>query len=412
MWYRNTRHFFGALIVASFFLQPVFAETPSTISLDLENVNLTDALRIFAKFNDLNLIVSPAVVGVVTLHLHAIAPEQAFNVLIASQGLVKTDQDTVTFVSTYDEIIKHNEAALHLKETTENAAELITQTWQIQFAKAEDIAHLLQDATASLLTKRGHVRVDARTNKVSVQDIPGNLVAIEALIRKWDVPVKQIRIETRLVSVDSDFERELGINFSVHNPIGSVTQHSLPDGAIAGAKFSLAVATLADASILDVALAAMENNGHGNLISKPSLFTANQQPASIESGEEIPYQEVSLSGGTGVAFKKAVLSLKVTPQIMPGNKILLELEVNQDRPSSRIVLGVPAITTRQITTKVLIGNGQTLVLGGIYELNKEIDEQLIPFLGKIPIVGLLFRQQNVKENKRELLIFVTPNIVS
>jgi type IV pilus assembly protein PilQ len=160
-----------------------------------------------------------------------------------------------------------------------------------------------------------------------------------------------------------------------------------------------------------VQLSALENEGHGELISSPSLFTANQQTASIESGEEIPYQEVSKSGATSVAFKKAVLSLKVTPQVMPDHQVMLELQVNQDKPSNRMVLGVPAISTRQMSTHILIKNGQTIVLGGIYESDKEAGQRRIPFLGKIPLVGLLFRHQNSVLRKRELLIFVTPKII-
>ncbi len=168
---------------------------------------------------------------------------------------------------------------------------------------------------------------------------------------------------------------------------------------------------LPDTSLLDIQLAALEQNGRGELISSPSLFTANQQTASIESGEEIPYQEATNSGATSVVFKKAVLSLKVTPHVLPDNKVLLHLRVTQDKPSQRDVLGVPAITTRQITTNILVQNGQTIVLGGIYESDRTYGEQGIPYLGKIPLVGMLFRQHNSQASKRQLLIFVTPNIV-
>ena len=178
-----------------------------------------------------------------------------------------------------------------------------------------------------------------------------------------------------------------------------------------GNHFSLAVARLANSPLLDAKLAALDSEGRGELISSPSLFTANQQSASIESGEEIPYQEVSRSGGTGIAFKKAVLSLKVTPQVMPNGKILLQLQVNQDKPSNRMVLGVPAINTRQISTSITVHDGQTIALGGIYELNKEYGEQRVPFLYKIPGVGMLFRQHNTLENKRELLIFIRPKLI-
>jgi type IV pilus assembly protein PilQ len=250
---------------------------------------------------------------------------------------------------------------------------------------------------------------------ICVQDLPKQIQDVRVLIKKMDIPVQQVLIEARLASVDSDFERELGVNFAVQAPRINREEGLVPsvsDPISRNTHFSLAVAKLADGSLLDVALSALENEGRGELISSPSLFTANQQTALIESGEEIPYQEVSASGATSVSFKKAVLSLKVTPQVLPGNKVLLQLQVNQDKPSNRIVLGVPAISTRQIATSILINNGQTLVLGGIYESNKEHEEQRIPFLGKIPLVGVLFRQQNAREGKRELLIFVTPKIIS
>jgi type IV pilus assembly protein PilQ len=380
-------------------------------ALDFENIESAEVLRILAKFLDLNLIISPAVTGTVSLHLHDTQAQDAFKILLQSQGLSANRIGNVYFIAPFSEMIKRKEDDLRLKDATSAAALLVTHTWQIRYAKADDIAHLIQDANASLLSRRGHVRVDARTNMLCVQDLAENLAQIEALVKKLDIAVQQVCIEARLVSVDNDYERELGIDFSVHPATSGMGLAPVVEGAVLH-QFSLAVATLADGSLLDIALAAMENEGHGELLSRPSLFTANQQTAVIESGEEIPYQEVSLSGGTGVAFKKAVLSLKVTPQIMPGHKVLLQLNINQDRPSNRMVLGVPAITTRQITTNVLVRNGQTLVLGGIYELNKELDEQRIPFLGKIPVVGLLFQQQNIKENKRELLIFVTPKIIS
>lgn len=410
MRYLKVKKLFCLLLVCA--VGVTFAVTDKKVSLDLENVNLIDALRISAKFMGVNLIVSPVVTGTVSLHLQEAREQEIFDLLIASQGLAKEQVGNVLLVSSYSEMIKRKEEIFKLKEATNDTTALETEVWQIRYAKAEDIARLLQDANASLLSKRGRLKVDPRTNILCVQDLAANLSEVKKLVNKWDVPIQQVLIEARLASVDSDYERELGINFSVHYPVGPRAGHIVVDPVSAVPKYSLAVATLADGSLLDIALAAMENQGHGDLISSPSLFTANQQTAVIESGEEIPYQEVSLSGGTGVAFKKAVLSLKVTPQIMPDDKVLLQLNVNQDRPSSRIVLGVPAISTRQITTNVLVKNGQTLVLGGIYELNKELDEQRLPFLGKIPVVGILFRQQNRKENKRELLIFVTPKIIS
>lgn len=410
------RRFFAWIAILISFSLPIICHSQvnsidnKNLSLDLVNVSLPDALQELAKFMHRSLLLSPAITGVVSLHLNSASPREAFDLLLTSEGLGKLATGDVLFIAPQAELMKRRQDESKMQEVIGETAKIVTRTWQIHYAKAEDIALLIKDANNSLLSKRGHVRVDARTNMLCIQDSPQSLAEIYSLILKLDVPIKQILIEARLASVDGDYERDLGINFSTHQSVGIggksevVPQH--------GTHFSLAVATLANGSILDATLSAMENEGHGELISSPSLFTANGQTASIESGEEIPYQEVSLSGGTGVAFKKAVLSLKVTPQIMPGNKVLLKLKVNQDRPSSRMVLGVPAITTRQITTNILIESGQTLVLGGIYEINNEENEQRIPFLGKIPFVGLLFKEENVKKNKRELLIFVTPKIIS
>jgi type IV pilus assembly protein PilQ len=390
------------LIVCLCFSPRLLAEKP--LALDLQNVNLPDAVRIVGRFLGLNLVLSPAITGTITLHLQNAAPRAAFALLLNSQGLAQTQLGNVWFVAPRTELLERQVDAAKLQAAVRKLAPLLLRTWQIHFAKAQDIAHLLQDSSTSLLSSHGRVRVDARTNVLMVRDNALRLADVDTLIKKIDVPLRQVRIKARLASVDSDFEQELGLSFSAHYPgenFASVAPHH----------FSLAIASLADGSYLDVALAAMENEGHGELISSPSLFTANQQTAVIESGEEIPYQEVSLSGGTATTFKKAVLSLRVTPQIMPGNKILLQLRVNQDRPGNRIVQGVPAISTRMINTSVLVKNGHTLVLGGIYELNNEKAEDRVPFLGKIPVLGLLFKQQATKISKRELLVFVTPEII-
>lgn len=372
------------------------------ISLDLQSVSIQDALHILAKYINMNVIISPEVSGMITLHLKNSFAVETIDLLLASHHLVKSKIGNAWYISSREELLQRKQEELKLQTASDAAAPLVTRVWQIHYAKAAEIAIMLQDNTSSILSTRGHVRVDARTNMLCVQDIEEHMIEIDRVIKRFDVPVQQILIEARLASVDHNFERDLGINFSVDPSLKST---NVP-------RYSLAVAKLADGSLLDVQLTALENEGHGELISSPSLFTSNQQTASIESGEEIPYQEVSLSGGTTVAFKKAVLSLKVTPQILPDNKVLLQLQVNQDKPSKHTVLGVPTINTRQMTTSVLVKNGQTIVLGGIYETNKEEVQQNVPFLGKIPLVGLLFSQQNTLENKRELLIFVTPKIVS
>jgi type IV pilus assembly protein PilQ len=362
------------------------------ISLDLDNVSMQQAVRILADFMHMNLVISPAVLGSTALHLQEVPAKAALDALLATHQLTLWQEDQVWFVGTASEFSHYSEAVLHLRSSKEALASLALRVWQIHYAKASDILELLQSTKNSILSKRGHAAVDRRTNMLYVQDIQEHLQDVNMLIKRLDIPLRQVLIEAHLVSVDCDYEQELGIQYTLENS-------------------GFTVAKLADTIQLNVQLAALERQGHGEIISSPSLFTANQQTASIESGEEIPYQEVSSSGATGITFKKAVLSLKVTPQIMPNQQVLLQLQVNQDKPSKRIVLGVPAITTRQISTNILVKNGQTVVLGGIYETNRERDFEGIPFLDKIPLVGRLFRQQNVTNTKRELLIFVTPKII-
>jgi len=375
------------------------------ISMDLQNVDIQDAIRMLAQYDQMNIVISPTIHGLVSLHLHQTSAKKALDLLLESHGLSKWEMDNVWYVISSTELIQHEQEQIKLQTLMQETSPLLTQIWHIHYAKAEDIALLLQDNNNSLLSKRGHVRVDSRTNILYVQDMEDHIQTIDTLVKNVDIPVQQILIEAHLASIDSDYERELGLNFS-----SKQSNMDKPDSN-ESSRYHLAIIPLAKDSFLDVQLAALENEGHGELISSPSLFTANQQTASIESGEEIPYQEISKSGATGVAFKKAVLSLKVTPQIMPGNQILLQLQVNQDKPSNRMILGVPAISTRQISTHILVKSGQTIVLGGVYEANTEKGQQRIPFLGKIPFIGWLFNLQNMTENKRELLIFVTPKII-
>lgn len=389
------------LVFLCFFSQSYGSNQP--ISLDLQNTNLSDVIRLLAKSLHMNVIVSPAVKGAITLNIQNASPVYLLDMLLATHGLVKSKQGNIWLIAPHAEWIKRKQDEIKWQEVSEASVFLATRMWQIQYAKVEDIATVLQDERGSFLSKRGRVRMDGRTNSICIQESEERLAQIAKVIRYLDVPVQQIAISARLASVDSDFERELGIRFAVKS-----SKSEREDGG----QYSLAVAKLADGSLLDVKLSALEKAGHAELISSPSLFTANREPASIEAGEEVPYQEVSESGGTAVTFKKAVLGLRVTPQILPGNKVLLQLQINQDRPSHKMVQGVPTISTRQMVTSVLVKNGETIVLGGIYETNEENGQQRLPFVGQLPLIGWLFKQQNTRQNKRELLIFVTPNIIA
>lgn len=401
----------GAIIFL-FQLSVTHAASPEnqSITLDLKNVALQDALHIVAKLMHLNMILSPSIHGMVSLHWDNVPGMEALDSLLATHQLSKWRGKNVWFVGPTDEFLKHRQETAERETVLADTAPLVTRVWQIRYAKAADIATLLSEGKNSFLSNRGHVHIATRTNILCVRDTEKKIEDIHRLIQRLDIPVKQVLIEAHIASVDSDFERELGIQFASiashtdQPPIAELTKQP--------GRYGLTIAHLGNGSLLEMQLSALERSGRGELLSSPSLFTANQQTASIEAGEEIPYQESSDNGGTVVTFKKAVLSLQVTPHIMPDNKVMLELHINQDKPSKHMILGVPAINTRQIHTNILVKNGQTIVLGGIYEANKSQDEQGIPFLSKIPLVGSLFKQQNVFNNKRELLIFVTPKIIN
>lgn len=381
------------LIVLSF---PVSAKT-SNFNLELRDANLPDAIHALATFLDQNIVMSKTVHGRVTLHLRHADARDALALLLAAQNLGKWQMGNIWFIAPKDELIKRKQDDIKWQELSEESQPLKTMLWPIRFGEAEIIAHFLQDEKLSLLSKRGFVRVDKRTNTLCVKETEEHLKSLHQVIQKIDVPTQQVVIEARLASVDSDIERELGVDFSLSNELsGEAPQPG---------RFSIAVAHLPDGSHIDVKLAALEREGRAELISSPSLFTANHQPASIEAGEEVPYQEVSESGGTAVVFKKAVLGLKVTPQVLPGNKVLLELKISQDRPSNQMVQGMPVIRTRQINTQVLVKNGKTIVLGGIYETNREENVRRLPFISDLPVLSWLFKEQKKSQNKRELLIF-------
>ncbi len=376
------------------------------LTFDFQQINLADAIRVIAKANHINVMLASEIKGVTALHLRQVSAPEALDAILTANGLLKTKIHDVWWIAPQEKVIKASQEQTKWLEANEALQPLQDKTIIIHYARAEDIATLLQGKDAEFISKRGGLRVDARTNTLFIRDTEKYLKTIQKMVQSLDVPVKQILIEARLASVDHDCERDLGITFgTISNRNGQHAQYDV-------GHYSLAVAKLADGNWLDVKLTALEKAGHAHLMSTPSLFTANQQPASIESGEEIPYQEVSESGGTAVVFKKAVLALHVTPQILPGNRILLQLRVNQDRPSDKIVLGVPTISTRQMMTSVVAKSGETVVLGGIYEVDQEEGERGLPLLSRLPGIGVLFKEAQTRRSKRELLIFVTPKIMA
>jgi type IV pilus assembly protein PilQ len=311
---------------------------------------------------------------------------------------------------------------------------------QINYGKAAGIEALLRGSGQSVLSNRGTVSVDERTNTLWVQDTLEKLAEIKRLVKRLDIPVRQVLIEAKIVNIDEKYAKELGIRWGVSIPQDSISgtlegagelandttinkvnvakrlNIDLPAvgvGAAGGAaSIGVALAKLGKGVLLDLELSALQTTGDAKIIASPRLITANQKDAIIESGEEIPYQEAASSGATAVTFKKAVLSLKVTPQITPDNRVILSLKVNQDKPGPDAGLGVPSIDTREIQTQVLVNDGQTIVLGGIFQKAISNTIERVPFLSDIPVIGHLLFQHTVRATRQtELLIFVTPKII-
>lgn len=285
----------------------------------------------------------------------------------------------------------------------------------IHYGKAEDMEKLLTSKSSNFLSSKGSINIDKRTNSIWIEDEKNRLNKIRDFIKNIDVPVKQVLIEARVVNVDENFTRELGLEFGTTKETENRTSDGLtmdlPSVSTDVGHFSFTIAKLNSDTLLDMELSALESEGHGKIISRPKLITLDREPAYIDSGESIPYQERTSYGNTNIAFKKAVLALKVTPIIVSQNKILLHISVNQDKVSVFNVQGVPAIDTQEIKTQVIVNNKQTVVLGGIYEQDKNNVVTKIPVLGSIPLAGILFRHNRNETKRKELLIFITPQII-
>ena len=410
------------------------------LSLNFQDIKVRSALHLLADFSGHDIVVSDTVQGTISLRLNNIPWQQALNIILKARGLEKRVMGSVIMVAPAQEVAAHEKQELAAQQQIMDLEPLRSDLIQINYAKAADIAELLKRKGNSLMSSRGGVSVDERTNTIWAQDTAMKLMDIRDLIHRLDFPVKQVLIETRIVDVDKDYEKELGVRFGITEPrhltgtlqganalvnkappkLLSYTDRlnvDLPafsSGEPGGTPTSigLALAKLGKHVLLDLELSALESEGQAKIIASPRLLTADQKEALIESGEEIPYQEATSSGATAIEFKKAVLSLKVLPQITPNNKIILTLKVSQDTVSNRVINNVPALSTKEIQSNVLVENGQTVVLGGIYQQTTNNGYQRLPFLGSLPFVGALFRHTMVKDERDELLIFVTPKIVT
>lgn len=403
-------------------LRPITAEerdepqyTGERLSLNFQDIEVRAVLQLLADFTGLNVVVSDSVSGSLTLRLKNVPWDQALDIILRTRGLAKRESGNVIFVAPQQEIAAQEQARLEAERQQENLAPLRTEYIQVNYAKAGELASILQSEGASLLSERASVTVDRRTNTLLVRDIAANLEEARRVVTRLDVPVRQVLIESRIVVATDDFNKELGVAFNVQTDTSPTAEASgewnvnLPVGNPAGTA-SLALAELPFGTLLDLEISALQAEGRGEIISSPRVITANQKEALIEQGVEIPFQEAASSGATSVSFQKAVLSLSVTPQITPDDRIIMDLRVTQDTVG-QIFQGVPSIDTRELATQVLVDNGETVVLGGIYEQTKNNQVNRVPFFGDLPIVGRLFKQTIESNEKSELLVFVTPKIV-
>lgn len=422
------------------------------LSLNFQDIEVRAVLQLLADFTDKNIVVSDTVDGSITVRLKDVPWDQALDIVLETKNLAMRENGSVIWVAPAAELAAKEQQELEAMKRKNDLEPLITEYISINFAKAEDLAKLIReskgDKSHSLLSKRGSVSLDERTNTLLVQDVELQLEEIKKLVEALDVPVQQVLIEARIVVATDEFKKELGARFGMTPVIGgsngvlvgsgsssatdtvvnsaisnlSTTGNSLPVTApslldrlsvnlpAAGAAGSLGFAVLAKDFLLDLELSALQAESKGEVIATPRVITSNQSTATIEQGVEIPYQEASSSGATSVSFKKAVLSMEVTPQITPDEHVVVDLKVHQDTVG-QVFGDIPSINTRAVQTKVLVESGQTIVLGGVHEETNLSSTTKVPVLGDLPVVGRLFRKTHKSDNKRELLIFVTPKII-
>jgi len=413
--------------------------TTGKLSLNFQNIKVRSLVQLIAEFAHQNIVISDSVKGNMSLHLSDLPWNQALNIVLKSQGLAKRKIGNVLMIAPQEEISARELQELQATQQAKLLLPLQSAIIRLHYARAKDLVTVLKDKSNTVLSDRGQVSVDARTNTLWIKDTRDNILSVRHLVRSLDIPVRQVLIEARIVSLKKEYERNLGVKFGLSGrghlsgtleganelaggtPLSDISlaerlNFDLGAGAISGtnpASVGLALFKVARGLYLDMELSALEEEGHIHIVSSPRIVTSNQQAAMIETGEEIPYQESTSSGATNTAFKKAVLSLHITPQITPHRKIILDLKVNEDRRGTASYTdGPPAIDTQQIETQVLLNDGETIVLGGVYKQTKQNVVTRVPFLGTLPIIGNLFKHTSKIDDRTELLIFITPRVIN
>jgi type IV pilus assembly protein PilQ len=420
--------------------------TGKKLSLNFQDIEIRSVLQLLADFTDKNIVVSDSVKGNITLRLKNVPWDQALDIVLESKALGMRNNGNVIWVAPASELAAKEQQELQSLKRIKELEPLVTEYISVNYARAEDLIQLVKsskgDKEGTLLSNRGTISVDTRTNTLLVQDTVTHIDSIREMVKSLDVPIRQVSIESRIVIANDEFGKDLGTRFgltqlaslgnrgvmavsgganalnSVVNDVAGGSQVKIPvlgdrlnvNMPIAGEAGKFGFSILAKDFLLDLELSALQAENKGEVVSTPRVITANKKKALIEQGVEIPYLEASSSGATSVSFKKAVLSLEVTPQITPDEHVIMDLKVNQDTVGA-VFAGVPSINTREVNTQVIVESGQTVVLGGVHEEQHKNDVQKVPILGDLPYIGRLFKRNYKKDDKRELLIFVTPRVL-
>ncbi|WP_372875385.1 type IV pilus secretin PilQ [Pseudomonas sp.] len=412
-----------------------FAYTGEKLSLNFQDIDVRSVLQLIADFTDLNLVASDTVRGNITLRLQNVPWDQALDLVLKTKGLDKRKVGNVLLVAPADEIAARERQELESQKQIAELAPLRRELIQVNYAKASDMAKLFQSVTSAegRSDERGSITVDDRTNSIIAFQTQDRLDELRRIVAQLDIPVRQVMVEARIVEANVDYDKALGVewrgvsvgdnNFVVGgtnslikgtDPL-EIQAGNFVDLGAAGASSGLNLGFITNNALLDLELSAMEKTGNGEVISQPKVVTADKETAKILKGSEVPYREASSSGAATTSFKQAALSLEVTPQITPDNRVIMEVKVTKDAPdfsNAAASQGVPAISKNEVNAKVLVADGETIVIGGVFTNTQSKSVDKVPFLGDIPYLGTLFRRDVVRDSKSELLIFLTPRIMN
>lgn len=407
-----------------------------TFTVHADNLSVRVLIQNIAKVLHQNIIMTDEVKGNVSLNLQGVTWREALTVLLKTQGLIEERLGNTIVVMPEKRYLERQQLSLNAKKQLAELGPLASVLIPIKYANAKTLATLLSNKENGFLSKRGRVNFDARTNTLLLEDVPAKIQSVQSLVKRLDVPIKQVLIKARIVNADRKYEQEIGVRLGLSRPrhlSGTLEGATELAKGIPAAKVPIAqrlnfdmpatvlfdhpgsvglsVAKLGGGVLLDLELSAMERQHMLDIIASPRLIASHSEKALIESGMEIPYEQRSDGGATSAAFKKAVMSLQVIPQITPDHKILLTVEINHDKPGEQTNKGL-AVKTQHLETQVLVNDKQTVMIGGVYETTKENAVDKVPFFGDLPLLGYLFRHKLVVNDKRELIIFITPQILS